>query len=116
MTGGELGRCQVVERAVRTHLVVIATPGGDEDTRLRETGEPLVVEAFVAEAAVEAFDEGVLGRLARLDELQADTIVERRSATNQPKIVPARLLGDGCDDLFVGRLVAGHEAGRGDGL
>ena len=39
MMGCKLGRRQVVERTVRSYLVVIAAPGGDENTRLGEVGE-----------------------------------------------------------------------------
>src|SRR5690554_4109076 len=76
MAGGKVSRRQVIQRAVGAHFVVVTTPGGDENTRLREASEPLVVQAFVAEATVETLDERVLRRLAGSDELQADVILD----------------------------------------
>ena len=52
---------------VRPDIVVVAPPGLDEDPGLGERGEDFFVQALVAESAVEAFDEGVLGRLAGRD-------------------------------------------------
>jgi hypothetical protein len=45
-------------------VVVVASPDFDFRSRIDQIGEPVLVEALVAEAAVETFDEGVLGRLA----------------------------------------------------
>ncbi len=47
--------------------VVLGPPGLDNDLGLEEGGELLKVEQFVAEPAVEALDERVLPRRARLD-------------------------------------------------
>jgi len=38
----------------------------------------VLVEAFVAEAAIEALDEGVLDRPARLDEVEMDVVLVGR--------------------------------------
>ena len=68
MAGGKLSRRQIAERAVGAHFVVVTTPGGDENTRLREAGKPLVIQAFVAEATVElsmnAFCVGLSGSMS----------------------------------------------------
>ena len=50
-------------------LVVILPPLFNEAAGFVEGGEPVLVEAFIAELAVEAFDVGVLGRFAWGDEV-----------------------------------------------
>jgi hypothetical protein len=52
---------------VRAQEVVIVAPVRDDLTRLGQIQESVLVQALVSESAVEAFDEGVLHRLARLD-------------------------------------------------
>ena len=44
--------------------VVVEPPGFDPGFGLGKTGEPVFVEAFVAEFPVEAVDEGVVDRLS----------------------------------------------------
>ena len=51
-----------------SNLVVILTPDGDTLTGLSQGFQPVLVEAFVPELAIEAFDIGVLGGFARLDQ------------------------------------------------
>jgi len=48
-------------------MVIIQPPSLDDLPRFGQTVEQMFVEAFVAQAAIEALDEGVLDRLARLD-------------------------------------------------
>jgi hypothetical protein len=60
---------------VRTLLVVILPPGFDLPSCVPQTGEPVRIQAFVAQAAVEAIHVGILHRLARLNKLQADAPV-----------------------------------------
>ena len=67
-----LGRA-VSERLVRPELVVVAPPIFDDQPRMGERSKLVLVEAFVSETAVERFDVGVLGRLARVDEVQPNT-------------------------------------------
>jgi len=55
---------------MRTLLVVIEPPGFDFSSCVRQTGKPVRIQAFIAQATVEALDISVLHRLARLDELQ----------------------------------------------
>ena len=50
--------------------VVIDPPGLDDLAGIVEIEEPVLVEAFIPEPPVEAFDEGVLCWLARLDEVE----------------------------------------------
>ncbi len=68
-----LGRCQGAETAVRSQVIVVVTPCLDRFARLGEREEDVLVEALVAKFAVEAFDEGVLHRLARLDVVPVET-------------------------------------------
>ena len=46
--------------------------GLDEDLRMGQTREPVLIEALVSEPAVERFDIRILVRLARLDQPQRD--------------------------------------------
>jgi len=55
---------------VRTHFVVVALPAVDGEARIGEPGEPVLVQAFVTEPAIEALHEGILDRFPRPDELQ----------------------------------------------
>src|SRR5438876_396652 len=66
----ELSRGVVVERAVRRVLVVAAPPGGNDRSRLGNSREPVLVQAFVAKLVVERVDIGFLGGLTWLDELE----------------------------------------------
>src|SRR5690606_36246723 len=68
---GVLSRCEVSERAVRTLGVVLEAPTLDNRTGVGQVHKPMLVQAFVAQPAVEALDVGVLHRLARADERQA---------------------------------------------
>ena len=53
---------------MRTHAVVVVPPRFDGGLGIREIEKPMLVQALVPEAAVEAFDKGILFRLAWLDE------------------------------------------------
>jgi len=61
----ELGRCSIANGTVRSDLVVIPSPDSDKRFGMLDGREPVFVEAFVAESAVEAFDAGALGGLDR---------------------------------------------------
>ena len=52
---------------MRTHVIVIVAPGFDIRARLVQADEHVLVQAFIAQAAVEALDECILDRLAGLD-------------------------------------------------
>ena len=54
--------------AVRPYLVVVDPPARNLNTRLLQALEPVLVQALVAELAVEALDVGVLRGLAWLVE------------------------------------------------
>src|SRR5258708_35563288 len=57
-------RRRVAERAMRTNLIVVSTPSLAFCSRLVEAQEPVCIQAFPPELAVEGLDEGVVGRLA----------------------------------------------------
>lgn len=75
MIGCEFGRCLVAQRSVRSELVVVPPPCGDEDTGLGQTRKPVVVQAFVAKSSVKALDERILGGLACLDQLESNAML-----------------------------------------
>ena len=66
---GKFFRGLIVQRRVGPVLIVIDPPVLDDPFCLGQRGEPVQVQAFFAKPAVETFDVGVLGRLARVDEL-----------------------------------------------
>ncbi len=68
MPGCKCGRWHPANASVGPHFVVILAPQGDDLPGLGQGLEPVLVEAFVPEPAVEAFDIGVLGGLSRLDQ------------------------------------------------
>ena len=48
-------------------VVVVGTPVFDEKAGLGQRAKPVLVEAVIAEGAVEALDEGILHGFTRLD-------------------------------------------------
>ena len=58
-------------------LIVVLPPGLHDLARIGQAQEPVLVEAFVAQPAVEALAVGVLDRLARVDEVQRDRVLVR---------------------------------------
>ena len=89
MRSGELCRGDATDGAVRAHLVVVAPPAGNLLPGLVQCLEPLFVQAFVAELAVEALDVGVLRGLARIVDQVLDAAVCAAQAMN------ARLVNSG---------------------
>ena len=59
--------CEPVQARVRSECVVVDPPFFDDTSGLWQAGEEVLVEALVAQSAIEALDEAVLGRLARCD-------------------------------------------------
>lgn len=62
---------------MRANFFVVASPFGDLHASLRQRSEPLLVQAFIAEFALEAFDVTVLHRPARLDQQMLDLVLLR---------------------------------------
>ena len=56
-------------------LVVVGPPCGDDPAGVGEPVEQVFVEAFIAQATVEAFDEAVLHRFARRDVVPLDPVL-----------------------------------------
>lgn len=74
--GGRSGRTRQVspsELRVRSGSVVLGLPAAQGDAGLRQRGEQRLVQQLIPQAAVEAFDEGILYRLARRDVVLFDT-------------------------------------------
>ena len=93
--GREGCRREVADRAVWPDLVVVPAPGRDHRPGVLERGEPVFVEALVAELAVEAFDVGVLRRFARLDQHQLHA-VGLRPLVERPAGELGALIGSDC--------------------
>src|SRR5574343_752988 len=68
MLGCKYSRWDSANRAVGSYFVVVLTPDGDDLAGLSQGFEPVLVEAFIPELAVEAFDVSVLRGLAWLDQ------------------------------------------------
>ena len=52
------------------HLVVVLPPGLDFLPRLHQAHKPVLVQALIAKLTVEAYDESILRRLARIHKVQ----------------------------------------------
>lgn len=74
-TRGELFRRQILQRAVWAYRVVIHPPVLDHLPCVSEIHETVLIQAFIAELPVEAFDKRVLRGLAALDEVQRHLIL-----------------------------------------
>jgi len=59
---------------VGSELIVVVSPSLDRGLSLLERNERVLVQTFVAQFAVEAFDVRVLHGLARSDEMQLDPV------------------------------------------
>lgn len=68
MVGGKLRWRDATTAAVRTYLVEVAPPIGDDLASLDQRREPVFIEAFIAELAVEALDVAVLHGFAGFDQ------------------------------------------------
>jgi hypothetical protein len=74
MQRNKLGGRYPLATAVRPDLVVVLPPGGDRGPGLRQRLEPMAVQAFVPELAVEALDVAVLHWPAWLNQDVANAI------------------------------------------
>ena len=70
-------------------LIVIDPPVLDDPFCLGQRGEPVQVQAFFAKPAVETFDVGVLGRLARVDEVELHAVIHLPSHQARGLVVQA---------------------------
>src|SRR5271169_2856901 len=71
----KLDRCEPVKARVGPLGVIVQTPMPDYAACLVQTAEQVLVQAFVAKAADEAFCKAVLHRLARRDVVPFDFVL-----------------------------------------
>ena len=75
MLGREFCRGLIVQCAVRPMLVVVSAPNGDQDTCVLQGRKPVVIQALVPDAPVEALDERILRGFTCLDQLELNTVL-----------------------------------------
>ena len=71
--------CQVPQRAVWAVLIVVEPPRLDLRLRIRHGQELVDIQTLIPQAPVERFDERILHRFARPDEIQLDATTIRPS-------------------------------------
>src|SRR6478752_2210200 len=71
----ERGRGLVTQCAMRPRFVVVTSPRADDGACGVQALKPVVVQAFIAEATIEALDESVLRRFTWSDEFQLHAVV-----------------------------------------
>jgi len=89
-------------------FVVVVPPSLDDGPSIVDRGEPVLVEAFVAEPPVEALHVAVLVRLSRLNEVQSGSVLfgpDLESAARELRPVVA-------DDRFWPAATLAHELGQ----
>ena len=69
-----VGRGLVAQRGMGPDVVVVVAPEGQFAAGISQAVEDFLVQAFVAQAAVEAFDVAILLRLARVDVVPFDAV------------------------------------------
>ena len=72
---GSIGGRQPAYTAMRPHIVVVVAPSPQHRPRMAHGREQRLVQAFVAQATIEALDVAVLLRLARRDVMPLDLLV-----------------------------------------
>ena len=72
----KLMRRTIVQTAVRSFVVVFNPPRRDSAACVPEIAEPARVQALVAKAPVEAFDESILDWFAGFDVIEFDSMVD----------------------------------------
>src|SRR5450631_1128954 len=72
---GELAWRPLAERSVRTTLIVFSSPSFDKPPCLVQVSEPVGIQTFGTEGAIERFDEGVVSWLARTREVDLHPVL-----------------------------------------
>jgi hypothetical protein len=68
------GGCLVSQRGMRPDVVVVVAPEGQFAADICQAVEDLLIEAFVAQAAIERFDVAILLRLSGVDVMPLDAV------------------------------------------
>ena len=66
--------CEIVKSTVWSNSVVVLSPDFESATGIGHTGKPVLVEALVADLAVETLDVRVLGGFTRSDKVELDAM------------------------------------------
>lgn len=97
---GDLGGGLPAQFRVWSDCVVVVLPGGQHEPRVGQRGEQRLVEAFVAQAAVETLDEAVPHRpVIRPCRLVTDHPAAHANRTTRPTLAQPVLL-TGMSDGF----------------
>src|SRR5271166_694351 len=70
-------RREIAKTAVRSHGVVVVFPSQKSRARMRQRREQRLVEQLIAQPPIEAFDKGILLRLAGGDVVPLDAVLVR---------------------------------------
>ena len=105
----ELARRQRTKTRVRAQVVVVVPPPFDGLARFPEAAEHVLVEALVAQLAIERFHEGVLHPLARLHVVPRDP--SRRPAQHRAACQFGSVVADYCVS-GVARSIASRSSSR----
>ena len=81
---GDVGGGLPAQFRVRPDVVVVVPPGIEHEAGVGQRREQRLVEAFVTQAAVEAFDEAVLHRLARCDVMPVASLASAKPLAFSP--------------------------------
>lgn len=74
--------------------IVVIAPSSELFSRIRERIEPLYIQAFVAQASVETFNEAILNRPAWAYEAQLHTVLNRPGLNCSASELAAVIQGD----------------------
>src|SRR3954469_4192126 len=82
------------------NCIVVDSPLFDQRTGIRQADEPVLVQAFISELAIEALDMPILGRLARRGKVEHDLLLSSPGIENVTSelrpIVDSNTLGCAC--------------------
>ena len=104
------GGCQVAQRRMRPDIVIVIAPDGQFLAGIREAVEDLLIQALVTKAAVEAFNQAVLLRLAGVDVMPGDAGIARLLRGRRLPSIAVRAFEDrGAGEL--GAIIADNAVG-----
>jgi len=93
---GELRGTKHAQAAMRSPLVVLLHPAGDDDAHLEDAIGLFAIKQLIAHGAVEALDVGILLGVALLDEGRLDPIfgepIQQRGGDEFPPVVGAEII------------------------